>query len=113
MGLRLEPGWSEATRIELSQDIRINGELPPAGNYSIWAIRRPAEWTLIFSRKHDVFHIPYPGPEHDALRLQVRPESGAHVESMEFVFPVATRDSADLELRWGSVVIPFEIRNPD
>lgn len=77
------------------------------------AIPRPDEWTLIFSRAHDVFHIPCPGRERDALRLQVRPERGPHVESLEFAFPVATRDSADLELRWGEVVIPLEIRRPN
>ncbi|MBW3554553.1 MAG: DUF2911 domain-containing protein [Gemmatimonadetes bacterium] len=59
---------------------------------------RPDEWTLIFSRAHDVFREPYPEGR-DALRLQVRPREGPHMETMAFSFPLATRDSAELELQ--------------
>lgn len=100
------PGADEATRIELSHDVRVEGSTLEAGKYSIWAIPGPDEWTLIFSRAHDVFHRPYPAGM-DALRLRLVPERGDHVESLSFHFPVATRDSARLELRWGSVVLPL------
>jgi len=103
------PGANEATRIEISEDIMIEGELLPAGKYSIWAIPRPGDWTLIFSEAHDVFHIPYPEGR-DALRLQVEPGSGPHMESMSFDFPMADRDSADLRFHWGELMIPLRIR---
>ncbi|MGH7482698.1 MAG: DUF2911 domain-containing protein, partial [Longimicrobiales bacterium] len=104
------PGADEATRIELSEDVTVNGERLPAGKYSIWAIPRPEEWTLIFSRAHDVFHIPYPGEDQDALRLEVRPVPAPHMETMAFTFPVATRDSAVLHFRWGQALISFRLR---
>lgn len=103
------PGASEATRIELSDDIELEGERLPSGKYSIWAIPRPGRWTLIFSRAHDVFHVPYPEGQ-DALRLDVAPRAGPHMESLSFQFPVATSDSARLELHWGEVVIPLTLR---
>lgn len=37
------PGADEATRIELSDDVLVEGERLPAGKYSIWAIPRPEE----------------------------------------------------------------------
>lgn len=103
------PGADEATRVEVSDDIRINGATLPAGRYSLWAIPRPEEWTLIFSRAYDVPHVPYPEGE-DALRLRVRPTAGGFQESLGFDFPVATADSAMLTLRWGDVVIPLRIK---
>ncbi|MGH7129977.1 MAG: DUF2911 domain-containing protein, partial [Planctomycetaceae bacterium] len=103
------PGADEATRIELSDDILIEGERLPAGKYSIWAIPRPDEWTLIFSRAHDVFHVPYPEGQ-DALRLAVRPRRASHMETMAFTFPVATRDSAELRFHWGEVVLSLGLR---
>lgn len=103
------PGADEATRIEVSGDILVQGQALEAGKYSLWTIPGREEWTVIFSRAHDVFHRPYPEGR-DALRLRVRPESGPHVESLSFRFPVATRDSARLELHWGSMVLPLEIR---
>jgi hypothetical protein len=80
-----------------------------AGKYSIWAIPRPGDWTLIFSEAHDVFHIPYPEGE-DALRLDVTPRPAPHMESMSFDFPMADRDSAQLRFHWGELMIPLDIR---
>jgi len=65
------PGANDATKISISRPITINGSSLEAGGYSIWAIPDPNEWTVIFSRAADVYHTPYPGEEHDALRLGV------------------------------------------
>jgi len=65
-----------------------------AGKYSIWAIPGPDEWTLIFSRAADVFHIPYPGEARDALRLKVKPQAGPFLESLAFYFPAADAERA-------------------
>lgn len=88
----------------------INGESLPAGKYSIWAIPRPDEWTLIFSSAHDVFHVPYPGEDRDALRLRISPSERPHMETLAFHFPVAAQGSARLDLYWGEVVLPPRIR---
>lgn len=103
------PGADEATRIELSDDVTVNGEPLAAGKYSIWAIPRPDRWTLIFSDAHDVFHTPYPEGR-DALRLEVSPRRAPHKESLSFYFPMALRDSADLHFHWGETEIPLRIR---
>ena len=78
-----------------------------AGKYSIWAIPDPDEWTLIFSRAADVFHIPYPGEAHDALRLKVKPqaEAGPFMESLAFYFPAADTGGALLNLHWGETIV--------
>ncbi|MBW3631305.1 MAG: DUF2911 domain-containing protein [Gemmatimonadetes bacterium] len=102
------PGADEATRLEVSRSVRVNGRALPAGEYSIWAIPRPDEWTLIFSRAARVPHVPYPEGR-DALRLRVVPAAGPFTETLEFGFPVATADSAVLHLRWGGTTVPLRI----
>lgn len=104
------PGADEATRIETSRDVLIEGGRLPAGAYSLWLIPRPEEWTVIFSRAADVFHEPYPEGQ-DALRRRVRPRSGPPMETLSFHFPLATRDSSELVLHWGRVVLPLRIRH--
>ena len=103
------PGANEATRIELTEDVTIEGQPLAAGKYSIWAIPRPDSWTLIFSEAHDVFHIPYPEGR-DALRFDVIPQAAPHVENLSFSFPMADRDSTDLRFHWGELAIPLRIR---
>lgn len=106
------PGADQATAIASTRDVRLNDRPLPAGKYSIWAIPRPDEWTLIFSKAADVYHTPYPGEAQDALRLTVRPEAGPHMETLMFYFPVVERKDATLHLHWGEVMVPIAVRVP-
>ena len=106
------PGANDATMIALSQPVTINGVSLSAGRYSIWAIPDPSEWTVIFSRAADVFHEPYPGEEHDALRLLVAPQSGDYVETLAFYFPMVEKKDAELRLHWGETIVPLQISVP-
>ena len=99
------PGADTATTIALSRDMVVGGQALSAGKYSIWAIPGPDEWTLIFSRAADVFHIPYPGEAQDAMRLKVKPGGGAFMESLAFYFPTADADRALLNLHWGETIV--------
>lgn len=104
------PGADRATAISFSRDVEINSEALPAGKYSIWAIPRADQWTMIFSRAADVYHTPYPSKDQDALRFNVRPERGAHMETLAFYFPVVDGKDAVLRLHWGDVEVPMALR---
>lgn len=111
-GEEWNPGADQATSIEFSRDVTVNGEPLAAGAYSIWAIPGAERWTIIFSDAADVFHVPYPGEERDALRLEVRPERGCHMETLAFYFPVVEGTEAELRLHWGETVVPLTIEAP-
>ena len=104
------PGADSATTISLSLPVEVAGHRVPAGRYSLWILPREAgPWTVIFSRAAAVFHTPFPGPEHDLLRIEVAPEYGPHMETMAFYFPVVDRDRAVLRFHWAEVVLPLHI----
>ncbi len=106
------PGANDATAIALSRDVTINGNELPAGSYSLWAIPDPNRWTMIFSREADVYHTPYPGEEHDALRFMVSPRLGEHMETLAFYFAAVEKKDAELRLHWGDTYIPMSIAVP-
>jgi hypothetical protein len=106
------PGADQATAISFTRDVMINGQALRAGKYSIWAIPRADQWTMIFSRAADVYHTPYPGEAQDALRINVRPERGAHMETLSFYFAVVEGKDALLRLHWGDVIVPMSVRVP-
>lgn len=83
----------------------------PKGTYSIWAIPGPEEWTFILSHAAKVFHEPYPAGK-DALRISLRQETGPHMETLGFYFPMVDSDSALLYLHWGEAVVPIRLRAP-
>jgi len=103
------PGADTATTIALSRDMAVGGQPLAAGKYSIWAIPGPDEWTLIFSRAADVFHIPYPGEARDALRLKVKPQAGPFMESLAFYFPAVDAERALLNLHWGETIVQVSL----
>jgi hypothetical protein len=108
------PGADSATRIGFSRDVELEGRPVPAGEYSLWLLpRERGPWTVILSRAARVFHTPYPGPEHDVLRLEVQPEVGDHMETLAFYFPLVERDEAVLRLHWGTMILPLRLRAPD
>lgn len=105
------PGADSATTIRFSRDVTVDGHALAAGGYTLWMIpRQDTAWTVIFSRRVDIFHTPYPGEEHDAVRLAVRPEPGSHMEVLAYYFPIVAADSAVLRMHWGETVVPVVIR---
>ena len=107
------PGADSATRVTISQDVLVEGRALKAGEYSLWLIPRGnAPWTFIVSDAAHVFHTPYPGPEHDVLRVDIMPERTSHMESFAIYFPSVLRDEAVMRLHWGEWALPVRIKAP-
>jgi hypothetical protein len=106
------PGADQATAIALTRDVHINDRPLAAGKYSVWAVPRTEQWTVIFNKAANVYHTPYPGESQDALRLDVRPERGPHMEVLAFYFPIVEGKDAVLRLHWGETMVPLSIKVP-
>jgi hypothetical protein len=107
------PGADSATRLTISRDITLEGKPLRAGEYTLWLIPRERDpWTLIVSGAAHVFHIPYPGEAQDVMRVNVKPERGAWMESLGIYFPMVSADSAVMRIHWGEVIIPLRIKAP-
>jgi len=107
------PGADSATRITFSRDVKLEGRDVKAGEYTVWLIPRAnGPWTFILNRAAHVFHIPYPGEGSDALRVDVMPERGTHMETLAFYFPVVLHDDAVMRIHWGETMIPVRIKAP-
>ena len=106
------PGADQATAITFSRDVRINDQPLARGAYSIWTIPRADMWTVIFNRNAKAYHDHYPGEAQDAMRLDVRPEPGPHVETLTFSFPTVEGKDAVLRFEWGEVRVPLSIHVP-
>ncbi|MDB4916527.1 MAG: hypothetical protein JWM95_4171 [Gemmatimonadetes bacterium] len=103
------PSADSAARFTVSAPITINGSALAAGTYSVWTIPDSASWTVIFSSTAAAFHLSYP-TGHDVLRVRATPLRGDHVESLLFAFPMVDADSAQLQLHWGTTIVPLAIR---
>ena len=105
------PCADDATTVEVSTAVRIDGHELAAGKYSLWTEPGPDEWTVIFNRTAATWHTKYPEGQ-DALRVKVKPREGSHMETMAFYFPVVDGRKAELVLHWGTTIVPLGIEVP-
>ena len=105
------PGADNCTTIQVSTDVKINGQSLARGTYSVWAEPEQDRWTMIFNSAQPVFHTRYPADK-DVLRVQAIPRQGSHMETLAFYFPVVDGTHAELALHWETVVVPLSIDVP-
>ena len=103
------PSADSAARLTLSGPVELNGARVPAGRYGVWMIPDSTAWTVIVSAQAEAFHLRYPQGQ-DVVRVTATPQHGEHVETLLFVFPSVDADSATLQMRWGTTIVPLSIR---
>lgn len=98
-------GANEATTIEISQDVNIEGQTLPAGRYSLFTIPNPDNWTVIFNKEADQWGDYNYDESKDALRVEVTPTKlEEQVERLKF----EVRDS-DVALQWDRLEVAFKV----
>jgi hypothetical protein len=105
------PGANEATTLEVSREVKLNGTALPPGRWSMWIIpSRVGPWELVLDARDSLFHTQRPELTDEQVRLVVEPREGeTHVEALTWAFPRIAQDGATLQLNWGSLEIPLEL----
>jgi Protein of unknown function (DUF2911) len=105
------PCADDATTIELTTAVKIDGQELGAGKYSVFTIPNEGKWTVIFNRQSATWHTRYPEGQ-DALRLEVPTRPGPHMETLAFYFPKVDGKKTELVFHWGTTVVPLSIEVP-
>lgn len=99
-------GANEATSIELSKNVKIEGKTLAAGKYGLYSIPGEKEWTIIINKKWDQSGTDYNESE-DVLRFVVKPvKSAAFTERMTFKIA----KSGVVSLIWGDHQVNFTVK---
>ncbi|MDR8392893.1 DUF2911 domain-containing protein [Aliifodinibius sp. S!AR15-10] len=103
-------GANEATTITFSDDVMIEGEPLEAGTYGLFTIpSKDQQWTVIFNNVAQQWGaFDYDSGE-DALRVEVTPEEGSHMEQLMFYFEDVSENSGTAIVHWSDVKVPFTI----
>ena len=107
-------GANEATMFVVTDDVLINGQKLPAGSYSLHTIPMKDEWTIVFNGTANQWGSFDYDPAKDTLRVKVKPEwLPASQEWLSYSFDPVTDDSAQVNIRWEKVNVPFTVKVPD
>lgn len=103
-------GANENTTIEFTTDVRVEGHNLPAGKYGFFAAYDPNECILIFSKNSTSWGNFFYDSTEDALRIKVKPvKTDKSVEWLKYEFTDQTPASANVQLQWEKLMIPFRI----
>ncbi|MEO8636918.1 MAG: DUF2911 domain-containing protein [Gemmatimonadales bacterium] len=104
------PGANDATTLEVSKDIQLDGHPVAKGKYSVWlVIRRDSPWTLVLDPRAKLFHLAHPDSTVEQLRYDLAPGSGPYTEVLAWTFPDVRIGGTTLAMSWGTVRASFRI----
>jgi len=109
-------GANEATVINISQDVKIENQIIPAGRYTLWTIPGEYNWTIIINAENTPGHwgVKLGGKANydqskDVHRIVVAVEE---LSSEEEQFTIQFEESgsvAFLKLMWGNILVQVPI----
>ena len=107
-------GANEATMFVITDDVLINGQKLPAGTYSLHTIPTKDEWTIVFNGTSNQWGSFDYNPAKDTLRVKVKPQwVKDNQEWLEYSFDPVTDNSAQVNIRWEKISVPFTVEVPD
>ena len=107
-------GANEATQFVVTDDVLINGQKLPAGSYSLHTIPTKDEWTIIFNSVANQWGSFGYDPAKDTLRVKAKPEWGMESkEWLEYWIDPINDNSAQVNIRWEKVRVPFTVEIQD
>jgi hypothetical protein len=103
-------GANSATQLNFSTDVIINGQNVPAGTYALYAIPEKKEWTLILSKKTELWGSIGYNQADDQLRFKAPvSKPSKKYETFEISFNNITDNSTQIFLKWDKVEVAFTV----
>jgi hypothetical protein len=107
-------GANEATMFEVNSDVLINGQKLAAGSYSLHTIPTKDEWTIVFNGTANQWGSFNYDPAKDTLRVKAKPQMLAENEEwLRYTIDPVGDDSAQVNIRWEKISVPFTVKIPD
>ena len=107
-------GANEATMFVITDDVLINGQPLKAGTYSMHTVPGKEEWTIIFNNDAGQWGSFTYEEKKDALRVKTKPQMvSENQEFLEYSFDPITDNSAQVNIRWEKMRVPFTVEVKD
>lgn len=105
-------GANEATTLEFSTDVKVNGSEVKAGKYALFTIPGKEEWTVILNSDAAQWGTYNYKQESDVLRFKVKPQQvDKHFERLLFAFLNNTKNTSTVLMAWENLKLTFQIES--
>jgi predicted Zn-dependent protease len=99
---------------QTTDDVLINGQPLKAGTYSMHAVPGKEEWTIIFNSDAGQWGSFQYDEKKDSLRVKTKPQAASETqELLSYSFDPVSENSAQVNLRWERLRVPFTVEVKD
>ncbi len=99
-------GANDATILETSSDLKINGEVLKRGKYSLFTVPGETQWTVMINKVWDQWGAYNYDSSKDAIRMTVEPTTtDSLVERMQFKI----EDTGEIKFLWEKLQFSFMV----
>ncbi|MEO8794692.1 MAG: DUF2911 domain-containing protein [Daejeonella sp.] len=103
-------GANASTKIKFGEDVKVEGNNVPKGEYALYTIPGKDEWTVILSKNTTLWGAMGYKPEEDQVRFKVKTMSAPMMmETFTMQFMDVKPSSANLHMMWDNTMIKFNI----
>jgi len=102
-------GANANTTIEFSNEVKINGNVLPAGKYGLHTIPNKDEWIVIFNKVNNEWGSYRYDVKQDQLRVTVKPQTAEMQETMSLGFENMKPTTSEVVVRWEKMRVPFTV----
>lgn len=102
-------GANNATVFETPIDVMINGQKLTKGKYALFTLPTTGNWTIIFNKNWNQWGSFTHDPKDDVLKVEVTPRQSEFHETMAIEFEKVVGSTAEVNIRWENVAVPFTV----
>jgi hypothetical protein len=102
-------GANEATEVEFYKEVKIGNKKVPKGRYTLYAIARPDQWTIILNKDTDTWGAFKYDEKKDVARINVPVRKAPEVVDAFSMSFSKTASGADLVIAWDTVMVNLPI----
>lgn len=104
------PGANQATTLNVSKDVILEGQRVPKGTYSVWIVVERGPWEMVLDTDTTLWHTQGPKPRTGQIRFPVAREKRPFLETLTWWFPDYSPTGGLLALQWDTVYVPLHVR---
>lgn len=107
-------GANAATTITFTENVIVEGNKVPAGEYGLFTIPGADEWTIILNKTYKQWGAYTYKEADDLLRFKVKPMTISWpIETFTMQFSNAGTQSAELDMMWDKTLVPVHFATDD
>lgn len=104
-------GASDATTINFSDAVQLNGNLIPSGTYSLFTIPNQEEWTIIINKDTAMHGSSNYSKDQDLLRFIIKPDKAPRFyETFTIEVTDIIKDAASIYILWENTQVKLNLK---